>query len=112
MVENKSGLAVVKSAASTITGTGEIHGRDEVCNTRTSRKLQTYSRPVAPSTWRKLIYTASALVINPDPGQADAQPPLVDFCDIEIGYSNKFPGEGLTGDMAYEAFFCQERKCG
>ncbi|XP_059645067.1 receptor-like kinase LIP1 [Cornus florida] len=51
-------------------------------------------RPSFSSVCRILRYIKKCLVINPDHGQPEAPPPLVDFCDIEAGYSKKFPEEG------------------
>ncbi|KAK1394750.1 hypothetical protein POM88_013806 [Heracleum sosnowskyi] len=41
-----------------------------------------------------LRYMKKVILINPDHGQPDAPPPLVDYCDIETRYLNKFPEAG------------------
>lgn len=51
-------------------------------------------RPSFSSLCRILRYIKKILIINPDHGHPDLPPPLVDYCDIEAGYSKKFPGEG------------------
>uniref|UniRef100_A0A5B6ZSF4 Protein kinase domain-containing protein n=1 Tax=Davidia involucrata TaxID=16924 RepID=A0A5B6ZSF4_DAVIN len=51
-------------------------------------------RPGFSSICRILRYIKKCLVINPDLGGPESPPQLVDFCDIEAGYSKKFPGEG------------------
>lgn len=51
-------------------------------------------RPSFASICRILRYIKKTLVINPDHGNPESPPPLVDYCDIEAGYSMKFPGEG------------------
>ncbi|KAA8528267.1 hypothetical protein F0562_035482 [Nyssa sinensis] len=56
-------------------------------------------RPSFSSICRILRYIKKCLVINPDHGQPECPPPLVDFCDIEAGYSKKFPREG-SPDLA------------
>ncbi|KAK2966483.1 hypothetical protein RJ640_019012 [Escallonia rubra] len=50
-------------------------------------------RPSFSSICRILRYIKKILVINPDHGQPEMPPPLVDYCDIEAGYSKKFSGE-------------------
>lgn len=52
------------------------------------------NRPSFSSICRILCYIKKVLVINPDHGQPDAPPPLVDYCDIETEYLNKFPEAG------------------
>lgn len=51
-------------------------------------------RPSFASICRILRYIKKTLIINPDHGNPESPPPLVDYCDIEVGYSMKFPGEG------------------
>ncbi|CAK9173830.1 unnamed protein product [Ilex paraguariensis] len=57
------------------------------------------NRPSFSSICRILRYIKKILVINPDHGQPESPPPLVDYCDIEAGYSKKFHGEGRV-DLA------------
>ncbi|KAK1377121.1 Serinethreonine-protein kinase ht1 [Heracleum sosnowskyi] len=57
-------------------------------------QVQPSNRPSFSSICRILRYIKKVLVINPDHGQPDAPPPLVDYCDIETGYLNKFPEAG------------------
>ncbi|KAG5593321.1 hypothetical protein H5410_043835 [Solanum commersonii] len=54
-------------------------------------------RPSFSSLCRILHYIKKVLVINPGHGQPECPPPLVDYCEIEAGYSKKFPGEDSTG---------------
>lgn len=51
-------------------------------------------RPSFASICRILRYIKKTLVINPEHGNPESPPPLVDYCDIEAGYSMKFPGDG------------------
>ncbi|MCD7458845.1 hypothetical protein HAX54_039390 [Datura stramonium] len=53
-------------------------------------------RPHFSSLCRILRYIKKVLVINPEHGQPETAPPLVDYCDIEAGYSKKFPEEEST----------------
>ncbi|XP_073152647.1 uncharacterized protein [Henckelia pumila] len=48
-------------------------------------------RPTFSSITRILRYIKKILVINPDHGHPDSPPPLVDYCDMEIGFLKKFP---------------------
>ncbi|XP_009598286.1 uncharacterized protein [Nicotiana tomentosiformis] len=50
-------------------------------------------RPSFSSLCRILHYIKKVLVINPEHGQPECPPPLVDYCEIEVAYSKKFPGE-------------------
>ncbi|XP_074326498.1 uncharacterized protein LOC141664445 [Apium graveolens] len=59
-------------------------------------QVQPSNRPSFSSICRILRYIKKVLVINPDHGQSDASPPLVDYCDIETGYLNKFPEAGTS----------------
>ncbi|TMW94523.1 hypothetical protein EJD97_010163 [Solanum chilense] len=54
-------------------------------------------RPSFSSLCRILHYIKKVLVINPGHGQPECPPPLVDYCEIEAGYSKKFAGEDSTG---------------
>ncbi|MCD7449563.1 hypothetical protein HAX54_000626 [Datura stramonium] len=54
-------------------------------------------RPSFSSLCRILHYIKKVLVINPGHGQPECPPPLVDYCEIEAGYSKKFLGEDSTG---------------
>ncbi|CAH9077358.1 unnamed protein product [Cuscuta epithymum] len=55
------------------------------------------TRPGFSSICRILRYMKKVLVINPEHGQPGCPPPLVDYCDIEAGYSNKFAAiDGIT----------------
>lgn len=56
-------------------------------------------RPSFSSICRILRYIKKILVINPDHGEPEAPPPLVDYCDIEAGYLKKFSGE-RNSDLA------------
>ncbi|KAL3499258.1 hypothetical protein ACH5RR_038351 [Cinchona calisaya] len=56
-------------------------------------------RPSFSSICRILRYIKKILIINPEHGQPESPPPLVDYCDIEAGYSKNFPGEG-SPDLA------------
>ncbi|KAI3468647.1 hypothetical protein Pfo_025310 [Paulownia fortunei] len=56
-------------------------------------------RPTFSSICRILRYIKKNLVINPDHGDPDSPPPLVDYCDMEAGYLKKFPGE-VSGGLA------------
>ncbi|KAL3498961.1 hypothetical protein ACH5RR_041693 [Cinchona calisaya] len=51
-------------------------------------------RPSFSSICRILRYIKKILIINPDHGQPESPPPLVDYCDLEAAYSKKFSGEG------------------
>ncbi|KAL6979505.1 hypothetical protein U1Q18_021166 [Sarracenia purpurea var. burkii] len=51
-------------------------------------------RPSFSAICRILRYIKKCLVINPDHGQPESPPPLVDYCEIESGYSKLFPGDG------------------
>ncbi|XP_033516121.2 uncharacterized protein [Nicotiana tomentosiformis] len=53
-------------------------------------------RPRFSSLCRILHYIKKVLVINPEHGQPETAPPLVDYCDIEGGYSKKFSEEEST----------------
>ncbi|CAN4077404.1 unnamed protein product [Withania somnifera] len=53
-------------------------------------------RPCFSSICRILRYIKKVLVINPKHGQPETAPPLVDYCDIEVGYSKKFAEEEIT----------------
>ncbi|KAJ8555842.1 hypothetical protein K7X08_013338 [Anisodus acutangulus] len=50
-------------------------------------------RPSFSALGRILHYIKKVLVINPEHGQPECPPPLVDYCEIEAGYSKKFPEE-------------------
>ncbi|KAL2544296.1 serine/threonine-protein kinase MARK1-like [Forsythia ovata] len=50
-------------------------------------------RPTFSSLCRILRYIKKTLVINPEHGQPDSPPPLVDYCDMEAGYLKKLTGE-------------------
>lgn len=52
-------------------------------------------RPSFSSICRILRYIKKVLVINPEHGQPDCPPPLVDYCDIEARYSKKLPADGV-----------------
>lgn len=52
-----------------------------------------FIRPSFSSICRILRYIKKDLIINPEHGQPESPPPLVDYCDIEAAYSKKFPGE-------------------
>ncbi|PHT58042.1 hypothetical protein CQW23_00405 [Capsicum baccatum] len=54
-------------------------------------------RPSFSSLCRILHYIKKVLVINPGHGQPECPPPLVDYCEIEAGYSKKFLGEESAG---------------
>ncbi|XP_059276310.1 receptor-like kinase LIP1 [Lycium ferocissimum] len=54
-------------------------------------------RPSFSSLCRILHYIKKILVINPEHGQPECPPPLVDYCEIEAGYSKKFSGEDSSG---------------
>ncbi|KAL0324230.1 UNVERIFIED_CONTAM: Light-sensor Protein kinase [Sesamum calycinum] len=56
-------------------------------------------RPTFSSICRILRYIKKNLVINPDHGDPDSPPPLVDYYDLETGYLKKLPGEG-SEDLA------------
>ncbi|KAL8543475.1 hypothetical protein ACS0TY_004130 [Phlomoides rotata] len=56
-------------------------------------------RPSFSSICRILRYIKKNLVINPDHGDPDSAPPLVDYCDMEVAYLRKFPSEG-SGNLA------------
>ncbi|KAL1532762.1 CBL-interacting serine/threonine-protein kinase 20-like [Salvia divinorum] len=51
-------------------------------------------RPSFSSICRILRYIKKILIINPDHGYPDSPPPLVDYCDMEAAYLNKFNAEG------------------
>ncbi|KAK6137353.1 hypothetical protein DH2020_028913 [Rehmannia glutinosa] len=51
-------------------------------------------RPTFSSICRVLRYIKKNLVINPNHGDPESPPPLVDYCDMEAGYLKKFLGEG------------------
>ncbi|XP_059308846.1 uncharacterized protein LOC132060011 [Lycium ferocissimum] len=53
-------------------------------------------RPRFSSLCRILRYIKKVLVINPEHGQPETAPPLVDYCDIEAGYLKKFGEEEST----------------
>ncbi|KAH0641722.1 hypothetical protein KY290_035157 [Solanum tuberosum] len=53
-------------------------------------------RPRFSSLCRILRYIKKVLVINPEHGQPETAPPLVDYCDIEASYSKKFAEEEST----------------
>ncbi|KAJ8538637.1 hypothetical protein K7X08_029933 [Anisodus acutangulus] len=53
-------------------------------------------RPRFSALCRILRYIKKVLVINPEHGQPETAPPLVDYCDIEAGYSKKFAEEEST----------------
>nr|GMD94919.1 serine/threonine-protein kinase MARK1-like [Ipomoea batatas] len=55
------------------------------------------ARPSFSSICRILRYIKKVLVINPEHGQPDCPPPLVDYCDIEAGYARKFPADNIPG---------------
>ncbi|KAG6389238.1 hypothetical protein SASPL_150701 [Salvia splendens] len=50
-------------------------------------------RPSLSSICRILRYIKKILIINPDHGHPEAPTPLVDYCDIEAAYLNKFNAE-------------------
>ncbi|XP_011080869.1 uncharacterized protein LOC105164021 isoform X1 [Sesamum indicum] len=56
-------------------------------------------RPTFSSICRILRYIKKNLVINPDHGDPDSPPLLVDYYDLETGYLKKVPGEG-SEDLA------------
>ncbi|XP_049377700.1 uncharacterized protein LOC125842447 [Solanum stenotomum] len=53
-------------------------------------------RPRFSSLCRILRYIKKVLVINPEHGQPETAPPLVDYCDIEASYLKKFAEEEST----------------
>ncbi|KAF3653951.1 putative protein KTI12 -like protein [Capsicum annuum] len=57
-------------------------------------------RPRFSSICRILRYIKKVLVINPEHGQPETAPPLVDYCDIESGYSKKFVEEERSTSLA------------
>ncbi|PSS09361.1 Protein kinase [Actinidia chinensis var. chinensis] len=62
--------------------------------TRKCWQAEPTQRPSFSSICRILRYIKKCLVINPDHGQPESPPPLVDYCEIEAGYSKLFPGDG------------------
>ncbi|KAK9275302.1 hypothetical protein L1049_022564 [Liquidambar formosana] len=51
-------------------------------------------RPSFSSICRIIRYIKKFLVMNPDNGHPELALPLVDYCDIEVGFLKKFSGEG------------------
>ncbi|CAN4077610.1 unnamed protein product [Withania somnifera] len=54
-------------------------------------------RPSFSSLCRILHYIKKVLIINPGHGQPECPPPLIDYCEIEAGYSKKFLVEDSAG---------------
>ncbi|XP_031129885.1 tyrosine-protein kinase ABL1-like isoform X2 [Ipomoea triloba] len=63
-------------------------------------------RPSFSSICRILRYIKKVLVINPEHGQPECPPPLVDYCDIEARYSKKLPEDGIctVSQIPYQMF--------
>ncbi|XP_022881317.1 serine/threonine-protein kinase MARK1-like [Olea europaea var. sylvestris] len=61
--------------------------------TRKCWQMNPNLRPTFSSLCRILRYIKKTLVINPDHGQPDSAPPLVDYCDMEAGYLKKLTDE-------------------
>ncbi|XP_019170390.1 PREDICTED: serine/threonine-protein kinase MARK2-like isoform X2 [Ipomoea nil] len=63
-------------------------------------------RPRFSSICRILRYIKKVLVINPEHGQPECPPPLVDYCDIEARYSKKLPEDGIctVSQIPYQMF--------
>ncbi|CAI9094263.1 OLC1v1029969C1 [Oldenlandia corymbosa var. corymbosa] len=55
-------------------------------------------RPKFSAICRILRYIKMILIINPDHGQPESPPPLVEYIDIEASYTKKFTGEGVNAD--------------
>ncbi|XP_052208827.1 uncharacterized protein LOC127812471 isoform X2 [Diospyros lotus] len=62
--------------------------------TRKCWQAEPTQRPSFPAICRILRYIKKYLVINPNLGQPESPPPLVDYCEIETGYSKLYPGDG------------------
>ncbi|GFP86697.1 light-sensor protein kinase [Phtheirospermum japonicum] len=77
-------------------------------------------RPSFSSICRILRYIKKNLAINPNHGDPESPPPLVDYCDMEAGYLKKFPGEnGIVPPVSQIPFqmftytvFEKEKVCG
>jgi len=66
-------------------------------------------RPTFSSLCRILRYIKKILVINPDHGQPDSAPALVDYCDMEAGYLKKLTGDrgedlALVSQIPFQMF--------
>ncbi|XP_047325045.1 uncharacterized protein LOC124928836 [Impatiens glandulifera] len=59
--------------------------------TRKCWQAESSNRPSFSAICRILRHIKKCLVINPDLGQPESAPPIVDYCDIEMGYSTLFP---------------------
>ncbi|VFQ93751.1 unnamed protein product [Cuscuta campestris] len=53
------------------------------------------TRPSFSAICRILWYMKKVLIINPDHGQPGCPPPLVEYCDIEDGFTKKFHKNGV-----------------
>ncbi|KAL6549885.1 hypothetical protein OROMI_020373 [Orobanche minor] len=77
-------------------------------------------RPTFSSICRILRYIKKHLAINPNHGDPESPPPLVDYCDMEAGYLKKFPGENgavlpvsqIPFQMFTYTIFEKEKVCG
>ncbi|KAH7864592.1 hypothetical protein Vadar_031498 [Vaccinium darrowii] len=64
-------------------------------------------RPCFSAICRILRYIKKCLVINPDHGKPESPPPLVDYCEIDSGYSKLFPFDGspcLVSQIPFQMF--------
>ncbi|GMQ05651.1 hypothetical protein CsSME_00050599 [Camellia sinensis var. sinensis] len=61
--------------------------------TRKCWQAKPIHRPSFSAICRILRYIKKCLVINPDHGQPESPPPLVDYCEIEAGYMKIFARE-------------------
>ncbi|KAL3635659.1 hypothetical protein CASFOL_020206 [Castilleja foliolosa] len=74
-------------------------------------------RPAFSSICRILRYIKKNLAINPNHGDPESPPPLVDYFDMEAAYLKKFPKEnGIVSQIPFQMFtytiFEKEKVCG
>ncbi|KAF7139371.1 hypothetical protein RHSIM_Rhsim07G0084400 [Rhododendron simsii] len=75
--------------------------------TRKCWQTEPTQRPCFSAICRILRYIKKCLVINPDHGQPESPPPLVDYCEIDSAYSKLFPSDGspcLVSQIPFQMF--------